>query len=534
MSSDARKSWRLPLTPIVVAVLWAALNGVCQSIDWSDGAYPYLILLSSSMLAVVVLAVWPVSLRRAPRWLRFGPVVALVAAGIALFSLFKVSHDGAMRLIFDYRWKAGDERLALDEDVKATATEGMVAPTASDGDFPQFLGPNRDGVVHHVKLARDWDARPPKLLWRQPIGVGWSGFVAVGPWAVTQEQRGGDEMVTCYDVETGSLRWSHSNDVRFTSVLGNDGPRATPTIREGKLYAVGATGILDCIDFLTGKRLWSRNIVDENGAEVDNWGKSASPLVVDDMVIVSAGGSDGRSLVAYRKETGEKLWSGGDDRSAYASPTPMTLHGMRQVVVVNEDFIVSHELASGAVLWKHDWPGKSDANASASQPHAIGGNRIFVSKGYGIGAQVFEVRRETDGAWSTSRPIWPDANTGRRVLKTKLSNVAIRDGFVYGLDDGMLQCVELSTGKSRWKRGRFGHGQQLLVDDLLLVMAENTGKLSLVEATPEGLREKAEFPALGRRKAWNNLCLVGHRLLVRNDEEAACYELPVAEPFAPR
>lgn len=520
---------RLPRTPVVVALLWAALNGVCQAIEWNDGAIPYLILVSSSALAVVTLALWPAFDRRLGPRLRFGPIALVAVVAAAFFALFKVSHDGAMRIIVANRWAAGDERLALERDVKAVSA-GVVTPSVGPGDFPQFLGPDRNGAIRGIRLARDWDANPPKLLWRQPIGVGWSSFAAVGPWAVTQEQRGGDEMVACYEVVTGTLRWSHSNPVRFTSVLGNDGPRATPTIHEGKVYALGATGILDCIDFVTGERLWTHDIVQENGAEVDNWGKSGSPLVVDDKAIASAGGPKGRSLVAYHKDTGEKLWSAGDARSAYASPTLMTLHGERQVVVVNEDQIAGHDLATGAVRWTHPWPGKSDANASNTQPHAVGDERIFVSKGYGVGGQLFEVLRDAAGNWSTGKPIWPDENAGRRVLKSKLSNVAVRDGFVYGLDDGMLQCIELAAGKSQWKQGRFGHGQQLLVEDVLLVMNENSGELSLVEATPEAFRPLAKFSALGRRKAWNNLCLVGNRLLIRNDEEAACYELPLGPP----
>jgi outer membrane protein assembly factor BamB len=528
MSSTPASSRRLPLTPIIVAVVWAVLNGICQAIEWSDVSYANLILFSSSILAVVALAAWPAFEGDRASWLVFAPLAAVAVISIGFFAMFSVSFDGAMRPIVRFRWQAGDERLALDEDVKANYPDDVLPPLPGPGDFPQFQGPNRDGVVRGVKLARDWNAQPPKLVWRQPIGVGWSGFAAVGPWAVTQEQRGGDEMVTCYEIDTGKLRWSHSNEVRFTSVLGNDGPRATPTIRHTKVYALGATGILDCIDFLTGKLVWSRDIVRENGAEVDSWGKSGSPLVVGEKVIVSAGGTGGRSLVAYHKDTGEKLWSGGDDRSAYASPMLLTFSRMDQVVVVNEDWIAAHDLDDGAVLWKHPWPGKSNADASTSQPHAVRGNRVFVSKGYGVGAQVFEVLRTRDG-WTTSDPIWPDANTGRRVLKTKLSNVAIRDGYAYGLDDGMLQCVDVSTGKSQWKQGRFGHGQQLLVDDLLLVMAENAGKLSLIEATPERFHKLAEFQALGRRKAWNNLCLCRNKLLVRNDEESACYELPVVD-----
>lgn len=528
VDSSRRSSSRRWRVPLIVAAVWAVLNGVCQAIEWDDAAIPYLILVSSSMLAVIVLAIWPVFNRGLTGIWRYGPIAGLLAVGAVFFGLFKVSHDGAMRLILTYRWAPGDERLALERDVKAATGATLAAPVAGPSDFPQFQGSNRDGIVRGLKLARDWQAEPPTLLWRKEIGVGWSGFAAVGPWAVTQEQRGGDEMVTCYEIETGELRWTHTNHARFTSVLGNDGPRATPTIHEGKVYALGATGILDCIDFASGERLWTHDIVKENGADVDNWGKSGSPLVVDEKVIVSAGGSEGRSLVAYHKDTGEKIWSGGDDVSAYASPVLMTLHGERQVVIVNQGWIAGHDLATGAVRWKHPWKGSSSGDASNSQPHAIGENRIFVSKGYGVGAQVFAVKKSSDGGWSTSDPIWPDANSGRRVLKTKLSNVAIRDGYVYGLDDGMLQCVELATGKSQWKQGRFGHGQQLLVDDLLLVMHETTGEIALVEATPTAFRQLGELSALGRRKAWNNLCLVGRRLLVRNDEEAACYELPVA------
>jgi outer membrane protein assembly factor BamB len=528
MAADAKSSrwWRR--VPWIVVGVWALLNGICQAIEWNQVAIPYLILVSSTTLAVYVLFAWPAYNKNLSRRWRFGPIGLAIVATVVFFSLFRISYDGDMGLIILFRWAAGDERLALESDVKASGG-GAILPIAGPSDFPQFQGLGRDGVVRGVKLARDWKAAPPKELWRQPIGVGWSGFAAVGPWAVTQEQRGGDEMVTCYEVETGELRWSHSNQVRFTSVLGNDGPRATPTIHDGKVYALGATGILDCIDFGSGERLWTHDIVTENGAEVDNWGKSGSPLVVDEKVIVSAGGNEGRSLVAYHKDTGEKIWSGGDDVSAYASPVLMTLHGERQVVVVNQDWIAGHDLATGAVRWKHPWKGSSSGDASNSQPHAIGDNRIFVSKGYGVGAQVFEVRKASDGGWSTSDPIWPDGSSGRRVLKTKLSNVAIRDGYVYGLDDGMLQCVALATGKSIWKQGRFGHGQQLLVDDLLLVLHETSGEVALVEANPQAFRQLGELSALGRRKAWNNLCLVGRRLLVRNDEEAACYELPITE-----
>jgi outer membrane protein assembly factor BamB len=381
-------------------------------------------------------------------------------------------------------------------------------------------------VVRGIHLARDWEANPPQIVWQQPIGAGWSAFAVSGPWAITHEQRGDREVVVCYELLTGKIHWTHSNAGRFTSDLGSDGPRATPTVAGGKVYAQGALGVLDCLDANTGQLLWSRNIFEDNGAEVDTWGKACSPLVVDEMVIVSAGGTNGKSLVAYDRNTGQPVWAAGDDRSSYASPTVMTLGGTRQVVVVNENFLVGHELASGKVLWKHDFPSKSNANAAASQPHSVGDDRIFVSKGYGLGGRLLKVVNQ-DGQWSVNI-VWPAEEEGKRVLKTKFANVVIRDGFVYGLDDGTLQCVELETGRQRWKSGRFGHGQILLAEDLILVMAESTGELSLVEASPEKFRQLGRFQALDRGKTWNNLALAGPYLLVRNAAQAACLKLPLA------
>src|SRR5262249_6190307 len=221
---------------------------------------------------------------------------------------------------------------------------------------PGFLGRGGKGVVPGVRLGRDWTRQPPEELWRRPIGLGWSSFAVVGRWAVTQEQRGNDELVVCYDLHTGDPLWVHANPVRFSEKMGGDGPRATPTISGGRVYAQGATGMLDCLDGGSGKPIWSRQTLEENGLPNLIWGKSSSPLVFNDFVVVSGGDAPG-SLLAYHKGTGKPGWEATEDKASYASPVATTLAGVQQIVAVNAASVAGHDPSNGNVLWKYDWPG---------------------------------------------------------------------------------------------------------------------------------------------------------------------------------
>ena len=268
--------------------------------------------------------------------------------------------------------------------------------------IPNSLVPRRIPIVSNVKLARDWTSTPPERLWRKPIGAGRSAFSVVGQYAVTQEQRGDQEMVVCYELQTGEVVWSHADPGRFTSIMGGDGPRATPTVHEGKVYTQGAWGLLNCLDGGTGKVLWSHDILEENGADNTQWGRSGSPLVVDHLVVVSAGGPEDRSLVAYDKDTGDLVWASGGDMSSYSSPALATLGVVPQVLIVNQDWLVGHRLSDGHILWRYPWPGSSSSNASNSQPVPIDEQRVFVSKGYGIGCTLLKVQREGDDQFSVT------------------------------------------------------------------------------------------------------------------------------------
>jgi outer membrane protein assembly factor BamB len=344
------------------------------------------------------------------------------------------------------------------------------------------------------------------------------------------EQRGDQEMVACYNVQSGRQEWSHTVAGRYETVTGGVGPRATPTVAEGRVYAQTASGRLLCLDAASGEVCWEKDLLEEYGVSPEQeasqitWGRSGSPLVVDDLVIVPAGGrNDGRrvSLVAYDKRRGARVWEGGSEQISYCSPNVATLAGVRQVLIVNESSASGHELRSGRLLWQHDWPGRSYRNPNVSQAVAVPPNRVFLSKGYGGGALLLELSPQSHGTFAT-REVWKNS----AAMRTKFANVAVKDGLAYGLSDGTLECLDLADGQSKWKAGHYQHGQILRVDDLLLVLSER-GEVVLVEATPDHAnRVLGRFQAL-EGQTWNNIALSGPYLLVRNAEEAACYELPV-------
>jgi outer membrane protein assembly factor BamB len=353
------------------------------------------------------------------------------------------------------------------------------------------------------------------LHWRIEVGAAWSGFAVSGSRAFTQEQRGPEECVTCYDRSTGRPLWVHSDPAHYENASTGDGPRATPTIDRGQVFTLGATGILNALDAATGERQWSVDIVKDAGAIAPAHGMVSSPLVVDDLVVVSAGGENA-SLVAYDRHSGTRVWGAGSDPAGYTSPLLVKLDGQRQIVVVTTEHIHGHDALTGQVLWTVPFGNEQQTNCS--QPVPIGVDRLFASTNYGTGCTLLELTRE-GSAWQ-AKPLW-----SKRTLQTKFCSPVVHEGYAYGLDDGILECVSLEDGRRQWKRGRFGHGQLMLVDDLLLIQAED-GHVALVAAQPQELTELSSIPALEGR-TWNYPALAGSELFIRNDRQAACYELPL-------
>ena len=470
------------------------------------------------ILTLLLLLLWCLILSRL-RWrIRLGisgGVLGLILLVMALFRFHGVTGD--LVPVFQWRWER-PSWTSLAEPPKPASSTAPVQPNQSTNDWPQFLGPNRNSKVEQSRLARDWKAQAPQRLWLHPVGPGWSGFAVVGRRAITQEQRGEEETVVCYDVLSGAPLWSHADPAHFQSPLGGEGPRATPTVAGQRVYTLGSTGILNCLDLETGRPLWSKDILRDNDAKVNEWGMSSSPLVVDDLVVVTAGGRDNRSLVAYRASTGDFVWGAGTDGAGYSSPCLVTLAGVAQILIFNSGGVSAHDPATGTNLWKYHWPG---GHPHVSTPVAIPDDRLLVSSGYGIGSELLRIGRDATGVLSASR-IWKSTR-----LKAKFTNLICRDGYIYGLDDGIMVCLDASNGEQKWKEGRYGHGQEILAGNLLLVTAES-GEVILLDPNPQESRELSRFPAL-KGKTWNPPALAGQYLLVRNDKEAACYRLPLAQ-----
>jgi outer membrane protein assembly factor BamB len=244
--------------------------------------------------------------------------------------------------------------------------------------------------------------------------------------------------------------------------------------------------------------------------------------------VLSVGSPTG-SLVAYDAESGKIIWSAGQNRSSYASPVLAELLGEKLILSINEDLLTAHRITDGDIVWAHEWPGNSDSDATASQPIPLPGDKLFLSKGYGIGSSLLQLSRDKEGK-IVAEPLW--SPTIRKVMKTKMGNVVIRDGYVYGLDGGILQCIDLEEGKSQWKKRRvpaIGHGQIMLVGDVLVVLSE-AGELILIDPNPEEYRELAAmrvFPP--EQVTWNNPTFSAPYFLLRNNEQAVCLKMPMLE-----
>lgn len=530
-ADSAKIHWRMPLA--IAGLLSVALLFIAYAPDWFRGmqVVATMAAVGAASLGLLTWFLFFSGLSLSTRKMGIAVLAAMAALTVACVRLD--GFDGAMLPLLAWRWTpTAEEQFAARTKPAASAEDAQAPPlvlSTFGENYPAFLGADRLGVVRDVELEPNWKDHPPEELWRQPVGLGWSAFAVAGDVAITQEQRGESEAVVCYELRTGRERWAHLDPARFSETLGGDGPRATPTIHEGCVFTLGATGMLNCLDASTGERLWSRNILEDAAAENISWAMSSSPLIVDRTVVVCAGGQDGKSLWAYKTDSGEPAWHAGSDKAAYASPMLTQLGGVRQIVMYNAAAVVGHDPTSGKVLWRHVW--HAEQEIKCSQPVALADfdpqlpdNQLLVSSGYAIGSVLLEVTPDKKGDYSVIER-WE-----KRQLRAKFSNNIVIDGYVYGLDEGILTCLDLDDGQRQWKQGRYGYGQLLQVGKLLLIQAE-AGDVVLVEVSAKGPRELSRLAALSS-KTWNNPALAGELLLVRNDREAVCYRLPVKKPVA--
>lgn len=504
---------------------------------------PWLLTYAIPILSLAFVA-WAVATRHLPDRIRHATMVATIL--IACFGWLFVRQNGINgdhQAEFGWRWSASSEERLLAQTTNEPAQSAApttaapatttATPTASPSpsaspeasknpaapapatearaEWPGFRGSRRDGIVRGVRIDTDWSTKPPVQLWRRPVGPGWSSFAVRGDLFYTQEQRGDNEVVACYKATTGEPVWTHNDAARFFESNAGAGPRATPTLSNNRVYTFGGTGILNALDATTGKAIWTRNVSTDTNTKIPFWGFSSSPLVLGDLVIVAASGQ----LVAYDAATGNRRWLGPNPGGSYSSPHLVTIGGVQQVLLVTGAGTTSVAPADGKKLWEHAWT----SNMIVQPALTPDGDVLITSQENGT--RRIAVAQNANG-WSVQER-WT-ANT----LKPYFNDFVVHKGYAYGFDGRILACIDLKDGERKWKGGRYGNGQLVLLpdQDLLLVLSEE-GELALVGATPDQFTERAKVTAI-EGKTWNHPVLVGDILLVRNAEEMAAYRLPLA------
>ncbi len=509
--SRAPRSERWGAVILMIVAMLATSRILHESI--ATGAMGMLFPLYAIPVLSIAFVLWAVAGRRLADGPRRASMAATILLACGAWALVRTGgFSGDFENDFAWRWsETPEQRLLAQAGAEPMA---LPAPAAEEPrpEWPGFRGPGRDGIVRGVRIETDWSASPPAELWRRPIGPGWSSFAVAGGLLYTQEQRGENEVVACYNAATGEPVWRHRDAARFWESNAGAGPRGTPTLHDGRVVTFGATGILNVLAAADGSRVWSRDVAEDTGAEVPYWGFSSSPLVAGDIVVAAAGGQ----LAAYDLATGEPRWHGPEGGDGYSSPHLVTLDGVEQILLLSAAGAASVAPADGGLLWEHPWPGypivqpalTADGDMLISVSESSGTRRLAAAHG--------------PGGWSVSER-WTSIG-----LKPYFNDLVVHKGHAFGFDGSILACIDVADGERRWKGGRYGNGQLVLLadQDVLLVLSEK-GELALVEATPERFAELARLPAI-EGKTWNHPVLAGDLLLVRNAEEMAAFRLALA------
>ena len=513
----SRSPWveRLAVFPVIVAGFFAIKPFVDPSI--TGGAMGMLMTILAIPLMSMALVVGAlVGSRRSTAIRRLSLVAAIVIGAVAFTTVRTAGMIGGGGMELHWRWTPTPEERLLAQPAVLTPPPPVLPPTRNairrDPDWPGFRGPGRDSVVRGVRINTNWEQSPPKKIWSRPIGPGWSSFSVDGDQVFTQEQRGKEEIVASYRLSTGQPVWQHRDPVRFYESNGGPGPRGTPTLFNGRVYAFGATGILNVLDEDTGAVIWSHDVAADIKSKVPMWGFSSSPLIVDDLVIVAAASK----LAAYDLASGQLRWSDPAHGASYSSPQRVTIADVEQIVLLVGDGVISVAPADGKLLWSHAW----SAGSPIVQPAVTPDGDILINSITAMGGEgIRRLKIAHNGAWTVTER-WTSPG-----LKPYFNDFVLHKGYGYGFDGSILSCIDLSDGSRKWKGGRYGNGQLVLLadQDLLLVVSED-GELALVNATPDGYTELARIPGI-EGKTWNHPVVVGDTLLVRNGEEMAAFKL---------
>ncbi len=440
-------------------------------------------------------------------------LVAVVAGLVAvLWNVRQV--EFARRAVF----QPAPDYDALEVDRSREVAHARPESTWPTPTWTDFRGPGRAGVYVETPIRTAWPAEGLRELWRQPVGAGYGAVTIANGRVLALEQRRDDEALVAYDLGTGDELWSVRWPTRYSDAFSGEGPRSTPVQFEGVAYVLGATGELRAVATATHTTVWRTNVLELSGSSNLEYGLAASPLVVGELLLVPTGepgdGVDAASLLALSRADGSVVWRALAERASYSSPLLATLQGVEVVLLATATRLVVLDPGTGALLGSHPWA--IDGGFTCSQPVVLGDDRVLLSGGYGMGSTVVDVAL-ANGVWTLTER-WRS-----RRYKTRFDTSFPVGEHVYGLDEGILACLDPRTGERVWKDGRYGYGQMLLAKDHLVVLGE-TGELVLVRVSPQALDERARFQALDEL-SMNPLAAAHGRLFVRNKLELVCYEL---------
>jgi len=422
----------------------------------------------------------------------------------------------------------------LTKTTAGAATMGLLAcALAQAADWPQYRGANHDGVCAE-KIAEQWPAQGPKQLWKVSLeGGGFSSSAIAKGKALTLARRpgnGGDqEVCVAFDANTGQELWATplglskydgGGDAGTKENRGGDGPRSTPTIDGDRVYVLSAYLVLFCLDLNIGKTVWKKDIMAEFSGQMIKWQSAASPLLEGDLIFVN-GVAPGACLMAFRKKDGSVAWKGQDDVMTHATPIIATILGQRQVIFFAKSGLVSVVPETGAVLWRYAFPFKVSTAASP----VVAGDMVYCSAGYGVGSAGVKIAKSGDKFTATE--VW--RNEGD-VICSHWSTPVYHDGYLYGMfsfkkfGTGPMKCIDMATGKEKWSKDDFGPGGVLLVNGNKVLAVSDTGRMVLVEASPQGYKEIAACQAL-TGKVWNSPAISNGRIYARSTKEAVCLDV---------
>ena len=489
----------------VIAALISVPEDALRTALWIYGV-PLAVFLNT-----LALTVWSTSAQRSV------VAICLMSLGWGSFALVRnEGFDGDYYPEFAWRWSPRHEDTLTALTAAGPAAKLEFAEADEPGSWPQFRGPEGNGVVTDSPPQLDWVANPPRELWRISIGPGWSSFSYHNGRLFTQEQRGDQEYITCYSATDGSLVWSHADDTRFTEVVSGAGPRSTPSVADGFVYAFGGTGLLTCLNEADGSMVWQRDLAAELGAPIPMWGCSGSPLIVGSQLILFAGAPGDQGLISLDTTTGKSLWGFASTDMNYTTARLMTLSGEDCIVFCDSRGVHSLAPETGTVKWTFQ-PNKWKGPAMVD-PQQLSPTSLLVGLGDGIGLARLEVGR-TGEQWTISET-WSTTK-----LRPSFNDSLVLDDYIYGFNQAIFSCIDATTGERQWHGGRYGFGQTVLLkSSRQIIAAAEDGDIALLQATPDGLDEMARIPVLDG-KTWNHPIVVGDRLFVRNGKAAVCLQL---------